>query len=197
VAITFDDGNRSDHDHALPMLAARGFRATFFVCGKRTGESGELPPARVRAMHDAGMHIGSHAMTHRFMTALSAGDEARELHESKELLESIIGARVDHFAPPGGRWSPRTARALAAAGFVAVSTSKFGFNDAAGARFAYRRLPVVRSTGAARFDAMILGERRRLWSSYLRAEALGLARRVLGESGYGKARAMRPGGQNT
>lgn len=193
VAITFDDGNRSDHDEAVPLLAIRGFRATFFVCGRRAGSGGELTPEMIRTMRAAGMHIGSHAMTHRFLTSLSGEDEAAELRESRALLESIAGVPVTHFAPPGGRWSSRTARALREAGYTAVSTSVFGFNDPRGARFAYRRLPVVRATSAANFDAMVLGRRERLWPAYARALALKLARGVLGETLYGRARRLRPG----
>jgi len=194
VAITFDDGNRSDHVHALPILAERGFRATFFLCGRRLGEGAELSAGAVRALAGAGMHVGSHAMTHRFLTTLAPEDEEEEVRASRRLLESIVGEAVDHFAPPGGRWSARTARALRAAGYTAVSTSRYGFNDAGSIRFAYRRLPVVRSTDRSRFDAMVRAERWRLGGAYLRAECLGLARHVLGESGYGRARRIAAGG---
>jgi peptidoglycan/xylan/chitin deacetylase (PgdA/CDA1 family) len=132
-------------------------------------------------------------MTHRFLTTLPAAEEAAELRESRALLESITGAPVTHFAPPGGRWSSRTAEALRAAGYAAVSSSAFGFNDTRGARFAYRRLPVMRDTPDAIFDAMVLTRPARLWPAYARAGALGLARGVLGESLYGRARRLRPG----
>jgi peptidoglycan/xylan/chitin deacetylase (PgdA/CDA1 family) len=193
VALTFDDGNRSDHEHALPLLAERGFRATFFVCGERVDRPGGLAAAMIREMHAAGMHIGSHAMTHRFLTRLAAQEEVDEVRRSRALLESIVADRVDHFAPPGGRWSRRTAHSLAQAGYAAVSTSAYGFNDDASVRFAYRRLPVVRSTPPGQFRAMVCAERGRLWPGYLRAGSLGLARRVLGEGAYGRARAVRGG----
>jgi len=40
VRLTFDDGNASDVEHALPALRARGLRATFFVVAGRLGTSG-------------------------------------------------------------------------------------------------------------------------------------------------------------
>jgi peptidoglycan/xylan/chitin deacetylase (PgdA/CDA1 family) len=191
VAITFDDGNLSDHEHALPLLVQRGFRATFFVCGERVDRPGGLTPAMIRSMHAAGMQIGSHAMTHRFLTRLSAAEEAAEVGRSRELLESLVGGPVDHFAPPGGRWSRRTARSLRLAGYAAVSTSTYGFNDAATPRFAYRRLPVTRSTRPGVFGAMVRAERRRLWPGYFRAGAVALARGVLGEGVYARVRSAR------
>jgi peptidoglycan/xylan/chitin deacetylase (PgdA/CDA1 family) len=188
VVLTFDDGNASDHVHALPALSERGFRATFFVCGYRVDAEGGLGHAMLREMHAAGMHVGSHAMTHRFLTTLSPAEEEDELARSQQLLQGIVGAPVDHFAPPGGRWSKRTAATLRRLSYRAVSTSAFGYNDAAHARFAYRRIPIVEATTRARFDAIVAGDRARLLPSYLRAEVLGLARRALGEAAYARLR---------
>jgi peptidoglycan/xylan/chitin deacetylase (PgdA/CDA1 family) len=188
VGITFDDGNASDYAHALPVLAQHGFRATFFICGERVGT--ELAAEHVRAMQAGGMHVGSHAMRHRFMTTLSAADERAELVESRATLEQLIGEPVVHFAPPGGRWSGRTRDALKQAGYVAVSTSRYGFNDANTPNFAYCRLPVVSTTSMDTFDAMVGANRRVLWKSYARAAVLGAVRSVLGETNYGRARAL-------
>jgi peptidoglycan/xylan/chitin deacetylase (PgdA/CDA1 family) len=188
VGITFDDGNASDYRHALPILVAHGFRATFFVCGERVDV--ELPGAHLREMRAAGMQVGSHAMTHRFMTTLNAADEERELVQSRAMLEQVTGEPVVHFAPPGGRWSDRTRAALKRAGYVAVSTSRYGFNGSDSAKFAYCRLPVTRATSLDTFDAMTTATRHKLWRGYTRAAVLGVARRVLGESNYGRARAL-------
>jgi peptidoglycan/xylan/chitin deacetylase (PgdA/CDA1 family) len=191
VVVTFDDGNDSDYVHALPILAARGFCATFFVCGYRVGKSGGLATSMIREMHDAGMHVGSHAMTHRFMTSLTGSEEESELARSTELLEGIVGASVDHFAPPGGRWSRRTAESLRRLSYRAVSTSEFGFNDAAQLKFAYRRIPVVDTTTPERFDAIVSCARTRVASGYLRAASIGIVRSVMGERAYTRVRGYR------
>lgn len=191
VVLTFDDGNESDYSFALPVLARRGFRATFFVCGNRVGVGGGLDSSMIETLHGAGMHIGSHAMTHRFLTTLSAREEEFELSRSKDLLEGIVGEPVDHFSPPGGRWSKRTEATLRRLSYRAVSTSSFGFNDAATAKFAYRRIPVVESTSRARFDDMVAGARGRLASGYARAGTIALVRRALGETAYARLRGYR------
>ncbi len=191
VAVTFDDGNESDFVHALPALAGRGFSATFFVCGNRVGARGGLEPTMLKAMQEAGMHIGSHAMTHRFLTTLSAREEEDELARSRDALAAIVGAAVDHFAPPGGRWSKRTEATLRRLSYRAVSTSSFGFNDSATATFAYRRIPVVASTSHARFEDVVAGARARLLSGYARAGAVGVVRRALGEAAYARLRGYR------
>jgi peptidoglycan/xylan/chitin deacetylase (PgdA/CDA1 family) len=132
-------------------------------------------------------------MTHRFLTTLSPGDEEDELARSQHLLQDIVGEVVDHFAPPGGRWSKRTADTLRRLSYRAVSTSAFGYNDAGQARFAYRRIPVVEATTRSRFDDIVAGNRARLLPSYLRAEALGVVRRAMGEAAYARLRGYRGG----
>jgi peptidoglycan/xylan/chitin deacetylase (PgdA/CDA1 family) len=188
VVLTFDDGNESDYVHALPMLAARGFRATFYVCGCRVGSPGGLERSMIKEMRAAGMHVGSHAMSHRFLTTLSARDEEDELARSKSLLEEVAGSPVDHFAPPGGRWSKRTARTLRRLGYRAVATSAFGFNDSGAAKFAYRRIPVVAATTPEGFDALLEGRPWRVWRGYLRAGSVALLRGSLGEASYARLR---------
>jgi peptidoglycan/xylan/chitin deacetylase (PgdA/CDA1 family) len=188
VGITFDDGNASDYRHALPVLQRHGFRATFFVCGERIDR--ELTAAHLRELHGAGMHVGSHAMRHRFMTALDAAEERDELVTSRRTLEDVLGVPVVHFAPPGGRWSGRTRGALREAGYVAVSTSRYGFNASNTPKFSYCRLPVVRATTWSTFEAMVGAHRQRLWKGYARAVVLGAARSILGEPGYARARAL-------
>jgi peptidoglycan/xylan/chitin deacetylase (PgdA/CDA1 family) len=196
VAITFDDGNASDHAHASPVLSARGFRATFFVCGNRIDSGGGLSPAMIRHLVATGMHIGSHAMTHRFLPSLTANEERGELLESRRALEAIVEGTVDHFAPPGGRWSARTARTLRDLSYRAVSTSVFGYNGSNRPRFAYRRIPIVRATTRDHFDTILRGDRRRLLRGYARSMALSAVRGALGEATYSKLRAVRPGGES-
>ena len=42
IALTFDDGNASDAEIALPALIKRGLKATFFVCAGRVGTANYL-----------------------------------------------------------------------------------------------------------------------------------------------------------
>ncbi len=46
-ALTFDDGWRDNHDHALPALEASGFPATIFLVTERVGTSGAYWPDEV------------------------------------------------------------------------------------------------------------------------------------------------------
>src|SRR5689334_16744292 len=54
VRITFDDGNRSDVEIALPRLMERGLRATFFILAGRLGEAGRLDSADLKELVGSG-----------------------------------------------------------------------------------------------------------------------------------------------
>lgn len=192
VALTFDDGNESDAAHAAPLLAARGFSATFFVCGNRVGAQGGLGRGEIGEMTGAGMHIGAHGMTHRFLTALDAREEEDELVRSRDLLGDVTGGPVDHFAPPGGRYAARTLEALRRLSYRAVCNSHFGYNPARGERFVYRRMPVTATTTRSQFDAMISRSVAPLIPLYARSSALSWLRRALGEGAYRRLRSTGP-----
>lgn len=189
VVLTFDDGNSSDHVHARPLLRDRGFSATFFVTGCRIGVVGGLEPVTIRALADDAMDVGSHGMTHRFLTTLTPAEEFEELARSKGVLEELSGGPVRYFAPPGGRMSDRTASALRRASYQAVCTSEFGFNSRNRQQYAYKRIPIVAATSRACYRRVVAGDAVRLAPLYLKQRVLRLARGVLGEARYGKLRA--------
>ncbi len=189
VGITFDDGNRSDWLVAREALSRRGFGATFYVCTARVGAPDGLEPDMVRELARPPFHVGAHGRTHRFLTTLDEAQERDEIAGARAELEAITGTRVDHFAPPGGRWSRRSRRLLREAGYVAVGTSAYGFNADRGARFAYRRIAVTRATTPREFEHVLAGRRAPLAARYARHALVGCARRALGERGYASLRA--------
>lgn len=188
VAITFDDGNRSDFVHAAPLLAERGFTATFFVTGNRIGRADGLEPEMIREMSEQGMEIGGHGMTHRFLTTLNDDEHRSECADIQTKLGDITGRTTTVFAPPGGRYNRRTVDILRDLSFDAMCTSRFGTNSGSEDRFELRRLPVVRTTSDERFDAMIHDTTSKLFGDYVRASMLDMTRRVLGERVYARVR---------
>ena len=188
VAFTFDDGNHSDFVHVRPMLLERGFSATFYVCGNRVGTEGGLERDMLAEMSADGFHIASHGMTHRFLSTLDGADEASELEESRILLCGATGETVDHFSPPGGRYTARTLVALERLGYRAVATSDFGLNKSQGQRFRYRRIPIMNTTSTRHFGRIISGRPARLLPDYARALVLRSLRSALGEAGYRRLR---------
>src|SRR5690606_17727904 len=55
---------------------------------------------QIRRIHEAGHEIASHALRHDWLPGLTRAALTRTLLESREALESCIGARVATFVPP-------------------------------------------------------------------------------------------------
>jgi peptidoglycan/xylan/chitin deacetylase (PgdA/CDA1 family) len=112
VRLSFDDGNASDLEIALPALVERGMAADFFVVAGRLGTPGNLDGDGVRALRDAGMRVGTHGMDHRSWRGLDHGQLAAELVEAREAIAEATGSAVDAAALPLGQYDRRVLAAL-------------------------------------------------------------------------------------
>lgn len=130
LAITFDDGITSVLDNALPVLRHHGIPATVFVVsGWADGKAPDwnrslvLDWRGVRALHDGGIRIGSHSVSHPDFGTLAPAQARAELGASRERLAAMLGTEIDEFAIPYGQsanWNPDAARAAAEAGYATV-----------------------------------------------------------------------------
>ncbi len=117
VCLTFDDGCRGAFDHALPILAAHGAPAAFFVVaqwlddagsrGAGDGAGGHIGDRigweECRRLLAAGMEVGSHSLTHRRLGGLDRAEVVRELVASRTRIEAELGRPCVHFACPWGQ----------------------------------------------------------------------------------------------
>lgn len=126
VRITFDDGNASDVERALPALRQRGLKATFFIVAGRLGEPGYVDETGVRALADAGMTVGSHGMRHVPWRGLDDRTLDEEHVEARRLLEEVISRPVAEAACPFGSYDRRVLRSLRRSGYQRVYTSDGG-----------------------------------------------------------------------
>ena len=126
VALSFDDGHVSDYDIVLPLLQAHDATATFFITSNFVGREGYLSWAQVKRLHEAGMEIGSHSLSHPYSTTISQEELMIEMQQSKFQIEQKIGAEVRSFAYPYGDYSQRTHQTAIAAGYKYICTSKPG-----------------------------------------------------------------------
>jgi peptidoglycan/xylan/chitin deacetylase (PgdA/CDA1 family) len=123
VLLTFDDGMLSDYDVAFPILAEKGRRAAFFITTAEVGAKGRVTWEHLREMAAAGMTLGAHGHTHRFLPELGADEQRVELETSRALIEDKTGAAVRMMSLPGGRFRSDTCAAARACGYIAVFTS--------------------------------------------------------------------------
>jgi peptidoglycan/xylan/chitin deacetylase (PgdA/CDA1 family) len=173
VHITFDDGNASDVEQALPALRDRGLTGTFFLVAGRLGEPGFVDAAGVRALAEAGMRVGCHGMRHRPWRGLDAAALHEELIEARRTLEDVLGAPVTEAACPFGAYDRRVLRALRLGGYRRVYTSDGG---AAGPQDWLQPRTTLRAGGTAEGLRELLAGATTLPGALVRGARLGIKR---------------------
>ena len=142
VLVTIDDGCRSVETLALPILKRYRVPAVVFVSSGNIGrttsqrnQQGETPIEDYmdwRELHqliDAGLEIGSHAVTHRSLGRMPIGEAAEEIQVSRAELERGLGRPITSFAYPYGTladFNSSIANAMKAGGYRLAFTSQHG-----------------------------------------------------------------------
>lgn len=188
VVITFDDGCETDLITAAPLLRELGFNATFYVTVGFLGTRGYMSRLQLRELSDLGLEIGSHSLTHPYLSDLTQDQLTHEIDGSKQELELITGRAIHHFSCPGGRWDSRVPSTAKQAGYRSVATSRFVANSAATDPFALGRVAIMRTTGLDEFNNLADG--RGLWQQRLWNSARAFGKNVLGNALYDQVRAL-------
>ena len=145
VMLTFDDGYADFAAHAWPLLREYGFGAlvllpTAFVGGESRWDAawGSAPLMdwdAVRRLRDEGVTFGSHAVTHRPLTALGADEIVEELAGSRATLIRELNIVPLACCYPYGDVDPVVRHLAGACGYT------FGLSCSAGR--AGRRSPLM------------------------------------------------------
>ena len=99
VALTFDDGPRSDTTtRLLDGLLTRGASATFFLVGEQIAGNEDL----VRRMRDEGHQVGNHSWSHMMLKGQSNAVVDREIGKTDALLKEVLGDGTYWVRPPYG-----------------------------------------------------------------------------------------------
>ena len=140
IVITFDDGYVNVLRHGLEPLATAGFQAIQFLVadllGKRNewdmplGEAGEpmMDAAQVHEWIAAGNDIGSHTLSHPYLTRLSQRQAEEEITASRKKLQDLFSRPIDHFCYPYGDWNEAVRDIVGAAGYKTACTTEAGVN---------------------------------------------------------------------
>jgi len=142
VILTFDDGYYGNYAYALPLLQKYGLSAVFFVTIKLIGTPLMLGWEHLKEMAAAGMSIQSHTMTHPFLRQLTATDAARELIDSKLIIEKKLGTQVLYLSLPNGSYGKSYKAIAGRAGYAGGCCSKIGYNTSSTDRYLLRRIHV-------------------------------------------------------
>jgi peptidoglycan/xylan/chitin deacetylase (PgdA/CDA1 family) len=182
--ITFDDGHRSNHDLALPILQSFGLRAMFFVTTDWIGSDGFMTEDQLRALRRAGMLLGTHGCSHAYFSGLSPEALRRELTASKERLEGVLGEPVTALALPGGRNRHRIQDLARQAGYRHLFTSRIALAKPGQDPLDWPRIPIANRQPEDYLPRLLAGDARLVAAQARAQRRRDLAKRVLGNAAY-------------
>jgi len=152
IVLSFDDGFRNVLDHAHSPLAAHGFHAIQFLVPDFLGKTNQwdapvgevqeplMDVSQVRDWLAAGHLIGSHTLTHPWLTRLPAARAKEEITASRKKLEDAFGLAIRDFCYPYGDWNPLVRDLVAEAGYETACTTDLGVNTAGADHLALKRI---------------------------------------------------------
>ncbi len=100
---------------------------TFFVCSENMDGKRYLSAEMLVEMHEKGMEIGSHSMTHPNLAKISLEQAAKEITQSKADLEALIGGEVQFFSYPYGAFNPAIQHLVKKSGYLGAVTTSMGY----------------------------------------------------------------------
>lgn len=122
-----------------PQVRDAAVRAIAERCAAPLPDDLMMSSAQVRALVEAGMHVGGHTVNHPILARVDAATARREIDEGRRRLETITGACVALFAYPNGKpgedYSPIHAQMVEQMGFEAAVSTAWGSAHNASAYF--------------------------------------------------------------
>jgi peptidoglycan/xylan/chitin deacetylase (PgdA/CDA1 family) len=150
IGLNFDDGYLDVAEHALPVLAEYGFRATVFLATGVTGGRASFgwyehqPPllgwAEIAELDRGGtLEFEAHTVTHPNLLAVDDRRAEAEIEYSKLELEARLGRPVTALSYPAGLFGARERGLAERAGYRVAVSCEPGVNVPQTDRFALKR----------------------------------------------------------
>ena len=112
VILTFDDGYENNYTVAFPLLKKYGFRGSFYIVGKDVGQVSSQDGVKrymnftqLKEMHQRGMEIGSHSMSHDPLTSIKPNFLPWEIYQPLNLFYEKMGFWISGIAFPNGAYN--------------------------------------------------------------------------------------------
>lgn len=169
VVITVDDGFADFAEHAWPELQDRSLASTLYVTAGtvggrsrwldplRAGSMGMLDAGQIRDLHASGCEIGAHSMSHPQLDCLPRDVARQEIVQSKDVLEQLLGHRVDSFAYPHGFHDRVVKELVREAGYGNATAVRNALSPADDDPWALARITIMSDVDDHRLEQLLLG----------------------------------------
>lgn len=118
--VSLDDNYLNQYTYAVPILEAKGVKATFYIVTNRIGSPGYMTLAQIQSLRDRGFDVAPHTKNHVDLSVMtSARDRVDEIFGSRYALELQL-FKTYTFAPPFGAYSAAVLEDIKRAGFLAA-----------------------------------------------------------------------------
>jgi peptidoglycan/xylan/chitin deacetylase (PgdA/CDA1 family) len=129
--------------HLSPEARASTVASVAASCQSVLPDNLMLSTDQLRALRRTGMGVGAHTVSHPILTKTDAGTARREISDSRERLQAILGERIGLFAYPNGKlgadYDASHVEMVRSLGFDAAVTTNPGVADAGSDRYALPR----------------------------------------------------------
>lgn len=103
-------------DKMLEVLDENDVKTTFFVGGTWAVKESEM----LKKIYAKGHEIGNHGYYHKNHSKLSLQANIEEISNTHNIVESLIGVKMQLFAPPSGEYSKATVEAANGLGYKTI-----------------------------------------------------------------------------
>ena len=128
VIVTFDDGYSDNCTEALPILEARGMKATVIMVTNYIGLPGYLSWDQLKEIEKRGVELGSHTANHLPLTEMSLEEARDEMKKSKLMMEWKGLNTIFTLSYPNGKFDAALPGVLKEEEYLAAVTGDPGLN---------------------------------------------------------------------
>jgi peptidoglycan/xylan/chitin deacetylase (PgdA/CDA1 family) len=188
VVISFDDGDISNYNKALPLLKKFGMRAEFYVTTDWIGNKNSMSAAHINELEKIGMRIQSHGHTHSYLDDLTYESIFEEVRQSVDALNAIIDQRIDTIALPGGRANSDLLKIASCQGIKYICRSTPGYNNTKTDHHYINRFAMTADISINDFSQLMKKHGVFPLKLMIKYKFLRMAKNILGNANYNRIR---------
>lgn len=127
AVLTFDDGHRDFYTDVLPILEKYQTKATVFIIYDFINGSDFMTEKQLLELTKHPLvEIGSHTLSHNYLSSSSSVLARQEISGSKQKLEELLGCKITSFAYPYGSINKNIINLVKEASYSAAVSSQWG-----------------------------------------------------------------------